>query len=89
MGLQGTVGQISNSEEIVFEMGKHNQLKMPRSGLEPAPDASGNTAIVENGNALSDALLAPSPLQTALDALAKLTPKQRAALVAMLSEAGG
>ena len=62
---------------------------MTLTGLEPSQESSGKTAFPPSGNALSDALSTPSALQTALDALAKLTPEQRAALAGMLRESEG
>ena len=62
---------------------------MARVGLEQDPDSPKNIGFSESASAHSDALSRNFNLQAALDAFAKLTPEQRAALAGMLRGSEG
>ena len=55
------------------------------TGFELPQQSSANQPLPATDDAESDALSGNSALQTALDALAKLTPAQRAALAGLLT----
>ena len=62
---------------------------MTLTGFEPLGESSENTGGRASGDAESDAVLPTSSLQNALDALAQLSPADRAKLASMLLNGEG